>query len=572
MSQGGVGSTWRARCHSFVPLLVCALVPPAVHLIFGLDDVGLVEEWGVLHRFDQVGPVFWAPLDTPKLAGQSIRPLTVAPHSLAYVLDPDSYRWYHIIQALSLSVKALSMWALLWRLGFHRAVCFAGAIMFALFPAWDSLFTFRTIHIQVAMAAAVAAMALLLSLADRPTWPRAIGTMSALAVSVLHYEATYSVIALAPLLLLARPRLARRRLVLVLSVWYLVPFVNGLRIVGLLSSDTPLYQEAIGTDRPRDPIAEFGALTEMVLRGATTSWVRPPLGWGISVWSLVFGVLVVATFVGVAGESWRRGPRSGTRTEDDSARGGTELSQRSLVVMMASSLAVAAPVALVYWVEPGHLVDPLRVFSVASIPLALAASSLLELTRWLRFTSLSLVIGSALLVGATTAAVGQRTEWNDRSTTAEHALGAVFAVLPDARSVDGLVIVDPDQIFGELHSFLPELLMLATDYVLPGGPQRVALCHQPAGSIVTAATPVPMSSTMCAARGDTVSTSVASVDLRSAIVLEVRRPGNGAEWALGPKSPQVERIASMFDCVASGTCDEGPFGVRARVIELQVDP
>jgi hypothetical protein len=370
---------WRVSGTTLVALLVCAIVPAAIHLMFGVDDVGLVEEWGVLHRFDQIGPVFWTPSDGPLLASQGIRPLTVAPHSLAYVLDPDSFRWYHLIQAFSLSLKALAMWALLSRLRFHRATCFAGGITFALFPAWDSLFTFRTIHIQVAMAAVVAAMALLLAFAERPTWPRGLAMVTALTLSVLHYEAVYAVIALAPLLLLARPRLPRSRLLTVLSVWYIIPFLNGLRILRLLGSDTPLYQEAIITDAPRDPISEIGALTKMVLRGGTTSWVDPPFGFGVTAWSILLGAGVVTTFVVVALDPLgaRRSNAAGVENPVDGERSdavdptadGVGPSPRSLIVMTAASLGLAMPVVLVFWVQPILLKDPLRVFSVASIPL-----------------------------------------------------------------------------------------------------------------------------------------------------------------------------------------------------------
>ena len=73
---------------------------------FGFSLGGLVEEWGFLELFARKG-VFYIITDAT-LQAQKARPLHVLPQALAYTLDPDSFLFWHIIQAAALTVKAVS--------------------------------------------------------------------------------------------------------------------------------------------------------------------------------------------------------------------------------------------------------------------------------------------------------------------------------------------------------------------------------------------------------------------------------------------------------------------------------
>ena len=87
--------------------LPAAIALALLWLPFGFSIIGLIEEWDVLGLFTLYDPFFWVTSDGP-LAAHRLRPLTVAPHALAYMLDPDSFIWWHILLMGSLLTKAIA--------------------------------------------------------------------------------------------------------------------------------------------------------------------------------------------------------------------------------------------------------------------------------------------------------------------------------------------------------------------------------------------------------------------------------------------------------------------------------
>src|SRR5262249_802204 len=102
-----------ARAHiQCVQTLIVVLLLPAMTVValwfpFGFSLGGFIEEWDVLFLFAQYGVFYIADAASP-LALQQARPLTVLPQAVAYTLDPNSFLYWHIVQAGSLIVKGAS--------------------------------------------------------------------------------------------------------------------------------------------------------------------------------------------------------------------------------------------------------------------------------------------------------------------------------------------------------------------------------------------------------------------------------------------------------------------------------
>ena len=245
-----------------------------------------------------------------------------------------------------------------------------------------------------------------------------------------------------------------------------------------------------------------------------------------------------------------------------------------LAVALVVAVALAPVVALVYWPQPAHLGDPLRVFSVAGVAIGLAVAIGLELLSRVRpLVPVFLVLGLVLLASSTTSALGQRAAWNRRSNLEESILGATIAALPDPTATTGIVVVDPEAISGSLYALLPAYFQIATEYLLPGH-QSLAVCHQDAASILAAPPTATRTESTCSVEAGVLHTSVASVDLSTAVVVEIRRttgspsPYPSAWPSAAPRTSGVRRVDEILDCVAAGSCDEGGTGVVARVIDL----
>ena len=212
-------------------------------------------------------------------------------------------------------------------------------------------------------------------------------------------------------------------------------------------------------------------------------------------------------------------------------------------------------------------------FSVACIPIALALAIGLELLDHARpLIPLGLVLGVVLLASSSTSAMGQRAVWNVRSNQEESILGATIAALPAPSATTGIVVVDPEAISGPLYALLPAYFQLAVDYLLPGQ-QFLAVCHQDVATILATPATDPPTETSCRVESGVLRTAVSSVDLSTAVVVEIHRTGGpssgGAAWtSAAPTETGVERVDEILDCVAAGTCDDGSTGVEARVIDL----
>jgi len=130
-----------------------------IWLPFGFEMNGLFEEWIILDLFRTHGLFFFATHSSP-LPDQSLRPLTILPHAIAYWMNPNSFFWWHVLMIFGLALKGCSLAfigskltnSLFWGM-------FLG-VMSIIYPADTMQICFRSIHINIALGLLLFAAAL----------------------------------------------------------------------------------------------------------------------------------------------------------------------------------------------------------------------------------------------------------------------------------------------------------------------------------------------------------------------------------------------------------------------------
>ena len=184
-----------------------ALVISALWFPFGFSLGGLIEEWDILFLFARHGLFFIADQSSP-LALHQARPLTILPQAVAYLLDPNSFFYWHVLQATSLLLKGLSAGLIGFYLTGNRAHAAFLGLLTILYPADTMQLSFRSLHINWAIALALNATILLIwafHIKSRGTRTALAAFASALfACALLMYEVVIGLALLPFLIMFAR--------------------------------------------------------------------------------------------------------------------------------------------------------------------------------------------------------------------------------------------------------------------------------------------------------------------------------------------------------------------------------
>jgi len=183
-------------------------LPPAIlvallWLPFGFTLHGLIEEWGVLGLFTNSGPLLFV-TDGSGFGAHKLRPLTIFPHALAYLMQPDSFTAWHWIMIAALVAKGAAssyIGAYITR-STRWGVCFG--LMVLLYPADTMQLSFRGLHINASLALMLFGSALFIwaqgSRSTGARWSAIVLGVVCLIAAQMMYEVAF---ALAPLPLVA---------------------------------------------------------------------------------------------------------------------------------------------------------------------------------------------------------------------------------------------------------------------------------------------------------------------------------------------------------------------------------
>src|SRR5262249_30233724 len=150
------------KANTFIAVLVLpALAVIALWIPFGFSLGGLVEEWDILFLFARDG-VFYIADGASPLQIHKARPLTILPQAIAYTLDPNSFLYWHIMQATSLILKGVCAGLIGLYLTNNRALAASLGLLTVLYPADTMQLSFRSLHINWAVALALISSALII--------------------------------------------------------------------------------------------------------------------------------------------------------------------------------------------------------------------------------------------------------------------------------------------------------------------------------------------------------------------------------------------------------------------------
>ncbi|HSW94245.1 MAG TPA: hypothetical protein VLJ15_07845 [Gammaproteobacteria bacterium] len=248
-SQSSDGKTARFLFLSCLPLVLIIL---AIWLPYGFTTGTLLEEWGTLALFEQAGPIFFTHLNGP-LAAHALRPLTVLPHSLAYLLNKNSLDYWHVITILSLIIKGLaSAWLTRAATGSRFWGIVAGCLVL-LFPADTMQLALRGIGINSALALVLLGGACSVAAFQNPrrivSYSLGVLSFVFLLTSILIYEAGYSLFLLPFLILFVRFGLADTlqfiKSRLLVTVLWLAPFIIYPVYCFIVASRIQSYQASL---------------------------------------------------------------------------------------------------------------------------------------------------------------------------------------------------------------------------------------------------------------------------------------------------------------------------------------
>ena len=225
-----------------------------IWLPIGTAMLGVIEEWDLLAMFTKHGVFFLTSLNSlmPALA---LRPLSIAPQALAYVLGPNSFLSWHALLAISLTVKAFAMGYVIWWSLRDRSLAVLGGLLFLLYPADTMQMTLRAMHIDWAVAAVLGGVALILASTETrgvaARWGFAVLGGICFLLGSLTYEAGLLMAPAPALLWWARHGLLRglrtlQRQAVPLLAWGAAA-VAAVGYMVVISRSGGLYQQSIGT-------------------------------------------------------------------------------------------------------------------------------------------------------------------------------------------------------------------------------------------------------------------------------------------------------------------------------------
>src|SRR5262249_40413279 len=302
------------------------------------------------------------------LQAHKARPLTVLPQAIAYTLDANSFFYGTIIQAGSLVVKAACAGIIGIYLTGNRALAAFLALLTLLYPADTMQLSFRSIHINGAVALAlVASVLIIMATKIAARGPRIIvGAVASatLVAALLMYEAVVGLAVLPLLVIFAREgkgtiRVIRERLD-VFIIWmcavagWLAFFIWAVRTGAQ-------YHQAHLSDADLNSLVErLGALVSSGLyRAFYEGWieiVRVILDLISFVYPTCFTIIVVIALVWLSTERLERATSIDKR-----------LGTRIVVAGLVAFIFAYAP----YVSNGAHLLVTQRTFLTAAIGAAL---------------------------------------------------------------------------------------------------------------------------------------------------------------------------------------------------------
>ncbi len=428
-------------------VIVCLLWLP-----FGFGMVGHIEEWDIYSLFVRNGVFFFAGENSP-LPSHRLRPLTAAPNAVAYLLSPDSFFAMHLLQMGSLIVKGVSA-ALMgyWLLRSRLYAALLGLLVIVL-PADTMQLSFRSFHINWAVALGMAGVAGLVYSYDRRERTGrgglALALLSAvsLGVAIQIYEVALVFVPFPFLLLWARHGIRGTLRVcfthLPVTLFWALSVAICLGYIYTVLKHGSTYQSDVvgGQSTSLQMIKErlwTLAFTGMG-RSLVGGWIDAVMIFVEEFRNYVYVVVTGLVIALVLGVPKRRAKAAADATADDSGR-------RALCVrVVAVGLVMTAFGYLPFLSSPAHMAISQRTFLFAAFGAALATVGLLAFVFGHRRAWWSMGTGTVLVTLGLAAQMFQFQHYQDISDTERSVLANVVTTVPTIGPGTNVIILDASQ-------------------------------------------------------------------------------------------------------------------------------
>jgi hypothetical protein len=449
-----------------------ALLATVMWLPFGFRTSGLVEEWGLLWLHDRGEQLWWITEDSP-LASFRLRPLFDVPFEMAYSLG-SGFIWLNVIALAVLACVGLATYLLVERLApERRAVAFVAGVLAMLYPVNEGLFTFRVLHIRLAVVLFLFALVLLWDLARAPTWWRFVSMSFLLGASLLIYQIAVAVLVLGPMIvMMAADAASLRRLVKYSALWFAAPAAVACYWAFVLQQGGTYEFETASSAR-RPSLNEYGhdmvrAYADQLFR----AW--RPLSW-VS-WDVRYLLIGGACGVLVAGVALR-------------AQGSGRLGARSSLFVGLGAIALSPLGFLPLWMIVYAIHETLKVYLLSSVAVAIGLTLLLGFVC--RHRTVFAVVGGALTGLAAVYALHQHGHYVALAHAQTRVLGELVQQLPSPRDGSTIVVRDHSGQFSLVWTLGPPVnFSAAVESAYKNPTLDVVLCNELTGEAYLNGAPV----------------------------------------------------------------------------------
>lgn len=449
-------------------------------LPFGFHMGALLEDWGLLRIYSELGrPIFFSG-GTGELAQHQIRPLMTTLWAIAYAVDPDAWWFWHVELAISLLIKGASLTWIAYYLTSSRRWAVVAGMLFVVWPADILQMAFRALNIGftaglATLAAALFIAAYLSERASRQTVLALLGA-SCVVIGTWMYEIMLLMAPLPFLLMWVRDGRARTWMLLrrewgVSMTWISAVAVTLAYILCVTLTAKATYQQAVaGSGQQLTTTLKTTApmlFSRGVVRSLADGWVdaarilSKDLHWNAY---LLAVFLAMALVVHLAG-----------RPVENAA------SRPSLPHLCRIAFAGLLVILLGYapfLVSLGHVAVTQRTYLFVASGAALVFLALLiGLGRWSRGAALALAVLLLVLgVAQQLYQVRQYTAIHDRQ---REVLRAIVEQVPHVPAGKTLVLLDESQRVNHVW-LLSSVLHSALAYLYDKADQPVEVCLWPA--------------------------------------------------------------------------------------------
>jgi hypothetical protein len=387
--------------------LPSSIVVLMLWLPFGLNLHGLIEEWGVLGVFSNSGAVLFVKSHT-FLEAHRLRPLTVFPHAIGYLLDRDSFdAWNWILMATLVLKGAASSYLAAVATRSPRWGMFFGLLVL-LYPADTMQLSFRSQHINLSLAVLLLSAAwLVCAQYQEAGWGRrinvALGCVGMLAAQMM-YEVALMMLVLPLLVVWCREGTRGALRKLWRNPWPTLGWITPallyvLYVAWASATGGDSYQQTI-TDRHSPFKLLYSALPKLfdvgIVRALVGGWFD---AWGMatrefqSYWYLLaFGLLCAACLLFFSSGEVRAGPAEAPSNKLRNVRLQLRIALAGLLLLILGYIP--------YLFSGSHVLISQRTFLFSTFGAALTVTAVAMILARVSRTSAGVAVVLLLTVGA----------------------------------------------------------------------------------------------------------------------------------------------------------------------------